>query len=472
MARSNGSTAKPKTFLGEMFDRFAKEAAVTVMIRATMENALAPKELDDLFEKVAERQYTRELLFSTLVALMAVVVCRVRKTVRAGFNAMAREIPVTLSAVYQKLDKAEPGLSAALVRHTAGRMRAVIEATGGALPPRFPGYRVKILDGNHFAATQRRIRVLRGCKAGPLPGFGLVVLDPSLMLAIDLIPCEDGHAQERSLTPQILMLLEENDLWLMDRNFCTVALLFGIANANAFFVVRQHGSLPWTPVGPSRHLGRTATGRVSEQEIIVTDSEQRTLHLRRISIHLDGYTRDGDSELHVLTNLPPKIRTTEVADVYRDRWDIEGLFAELERNLDGEIDTLCYPKAALFAFATALVAYNVFSTAKAAMRAHHGTEAVEEGLSTYYVADELSGTYRGMMIAVPEKRWRPFRSFTAAQLAAFLVELAANVELHRLRKCRSGPRGPRLARLRYAKKSHVSTSRLLAVDRRRRRRAP
>jgi len=158
MARSSAARPKARTFLGEMLDRFAEKAAVTVMVRATMENALAPEPLDELFDKVAERQYTRELLFSTLVALMAVVVCRVRKSVHAAFKAMQDEIPVSLTALYDKLDGTEANVSAALVRQTATRLRAVVEATGGALPPLFPGYRVRILDGNHLAATQRRNR--------------------------------------------------------------------------------------------------------------------------------------------------------------------------------------------------------------------------------------------------------------------------------------------------------------------------
>jgi hypothetical protein len=398
MAQRKGSRAQRKTIVGEMFDRFAENAAISVMVRATMENALAPESLDELFEKVAERQYTRELLFSTLVALMAVVVCRVRKSVHAAFKAMREEIPVSLTALYDKLDGTEPGVSAALVRHSATRMREVIEASGGTLPPRFPGYRMKILDGNHLAATHRRVKAIRGSKAGPLPGFGLVVLDPALMLATEIIPCEDGHAQERSLTPQILALVEPGDVWVADRNFCTVALLFGIAK-KASFIIRQHASLPWTPAGDEIEIGRTATGRVTEQEVLVTDAEQRAMHFRRITVHLDGHTRDGDNVLHVLTNLPPDICATDVVEGYRDRWSIEGLFAELQRNLNGEIDTLGYPKAALFAFAVALLAYNVLSTAKAAMRAHHGTEVIETGLSAYYVADELASTHRGMMIA-------------------------------------------------------------------------
>ncbi|OWK36564.1 hypothetical protein FRUB_09127 [Fimbriiglobus ruber] len=33
--------------------------------------------------------------------------------------------------------------------------------------------------------------------AGPLSGQSLVILDPALGLARDVIPCADGHAQER-----------------------------------------------------------------------------------------------------------------------------------------------------------------------------------------------------------------------------------------------------------------------------------
>ena len=39
--------------------------------------------------------------------------------------------------------------------------------------------------------------------AAALPGHTLVVLDPQLMLVIDAFPCEDGHAQERSLLGQV-----------------------------------------------------------------------------------------------------------------------------------------------------------------------------------------------------------------------------------------------------------------------------
>ncbi|MDJ0595736.1 MAG: hypothetical protein QNJ72_38085 [Pleurocapsa sp. MO_226.B13] len=69
------------------------------------------------------------------------------------------------------------------------------------------------------------------------------------MLAIDLFPCEDGHAQERSLLSAVLKTVAPNDLWIADRNMCVLAFLLGIAQRQAAFVIREHASLPQQPRG-------------------------------------------------------------------------------------------------------------------------------------------------------------------------------------------------------------------------------
>ena len=64
-------------------------------------------------------------------------------------------------------------------------------------PPLLAGYRVKVLDGNGLEATDYRLKALRGTRAGALPGKSLVVFDPAFGIALEVFPCEDGHAQER-----------------------------------------------------------------------------------------------------------------------------------------------------------------------------------------------------------------------------------------------------------------------------------
>ena len=84
--------------LGETFERFLQQAPISVMYRALLERALDPHELDRLFESQATTQYTRELLFSTLVDLMATVVFGVKPSVRAAYLHSLGEISTSLTA--------------------------------------------------------------------------------------------------------------------------------------------------------------------------------------------------------------------------------------------------------------------------------------------------------------------------------------------------------------------------------------
>ena len=62
----------------------------------------------------------------------------------------------------------------------------MIQALEAPLPPLLPGYRVRILDGNHLAATEHRLKELRLTWAAPLPGTVLAVLDQQLMTVTNL----------------------------------------------------------------------------------------------------------------------------------------------------------------------------------------------------------------------------------------------------------------------------------------------
>jgi IS4 transposase len=448
----------------EVFDRFAQGDYIPVMAQAAMEHALSPSLVDQLFEETAQRQYTRELLFSSVVGLMSLVVCRIRPSVNAAYQKQAVPISVSLPALYGKLERIEPATGAALVRLTADRLAPVITAMRGGTTPLLPGYRVKILDGNHLPGSEHRIKELRTMRAGALPGHTLVVLDPQLMLAIDAFPCEDGHAQERSLLEQVEATVQERDLWIIDRNFCTTGFVFGIRRRHGYFLVRQHAStLTYELVGKRKDRGRTATGRVFEQKIRAVNDAGEIFFLRRVTVVLDKPTRDGDGEIHLLTNLPIKhAHATAVAELYRRRWTIETAFAEMEETLNGEINALGYPKAALFSFCMALVSYNVMATVKAAVRAAHG-EPEAAKLSGYYVADEVQMCHRGMMRAIPKDEWVVFQELTAAALAEVLVEWARSVPLAEYRSHPRGPKKPKPVKQSGAKIKHVSTFKVLAA---------
>jgi hypothetical protein len=453
----------------DLFERFVQETPETVMARAAMEHALSPQALDTLFGNHAEQQYTRELLFSSVVDLMGVVVAKIRPSIHAAYQKVAKSLPVSVTSVYNKLNGMEPGVTAALVKHTAERLGPVIMQMGGEATDLLPGYRVRIIDGNHLAATERRLKVTRRSKAGPLPGHALVVLDPRLMLATQMIPCEDGHAQERSLTPQILQLVAANDVWIADRNFCTTALLRGIADRNGYFLIRQHAALPVHPIGPRRSCGPTETGEVFEQAVTIDLGNGCLLDARRIIVRLDKKTRDGDEEIAVLSNLPSDAATAPtLAETYRDRWTLETVFQSLTMMFEGELTTLGYPRAALLGFAVALASYNVMSTVQAALRGAFGAEKVQQEVSTFYIANEVRANHKGMVIALDTAAWVAFRSMTSGAFAKTLLRFATHVDLQTLKRHPRGPKKPVPKRTRYADKTHVSTARLLAEARKKR----
>ena len=125
--------------------------------------------------------------------------------------------------------------------------------------------------------------------------------------------------------------------------------------------------------------GRIDTGVVYEQRIRVWDEDGGSHLWRRIVLKLDQPTREGETQIVILTNLPKRSASAQkIARLYRQRWTIERAFQELAEHLNAEINTLGYPPAALFAFCLALVAYNLLAVVKAALRCIHGVEKIEK----------------------------------------------------------------------------------------------
>lgn len=452
--------------MGELFERYLVESPICVMERVLLENLFAPGKLDDVFGSAAVRQYERELLFSHLVDLTSLVVCRVQPSVHAAYKHKQEQIPVSLKAVYDKLGRVEGETSRAFVQYTAAAASELIDRMKSDIPPLLAGFRVRILDGNHLSRTDRRLKVLRGMTAGALPGQALVLLDPQRMIIDDVFPCEDGHAQERSLLHEILPSLQRRDLVIDDRNFCTVAFLMGMARRKVRFITRQHGRMPYLLQGRLRYVGRCPTGRVYQQTLVIKDPETgEELKTRRVTIRLKRPTRDGDTQVHLLTNLSAsQADAIKIARLYQKRWRLETAFQELTTHLRCELNTLGYPPAALFAFCVALSCYNLLAVIKGALRSVHGQETIEKELSNFYMTDEIGSVYRGMMIALPPTKWIVFQTMSQEQLAGLLTRWAGRVDLKNYRKAtgrttRAAPARPN------GKLKHVATAQLLPKKR-------
>ncbi|HEY5864703.1 MAG TPA: transposase [Candidatus Tectomicrobia bacterium] len=310
--------------LGKVFARFVEKRPISVLVRGTLERVLGAEQLEAWFARTAQKQYTRTVLFSTVYDILSQVVFRIKPSVRAAYRDHEDKVGASLISLYNKLNGVAPPTSAELGRDSAAELAPLIEQLDGARAPWLPGYRVKIIDGNCLAASDRRLQALHEVQAGPLPGKSLVVYEPRHGLVRDVFLCADGHAQARSLFRKVLPTVHAGDLWIADRNFCTREFLASIDTRGAFFIIRQPEGLPFELRNAFRSVGRIETGHVAEQRGQVWDAQGSAHLFRRIQVKLDQATRDGDRVLSLLTNVPlRKASAKRVARLYRKRWTLE-----------------------------------------------------------------------------------------------------------------------------------------------------
>lgn len=446
----------------EVFGAFLEGSPVSVMFRATLERVLSAPKMNALFSQAAVRQKTGELLFSTCVDLMALVVAKVRKSVHAAYRAQADQVPVSVRSIYNKLAGIEPQVSEQLVATTGTEMVALLPQMGVRPEAPLSGYEVRIVDGNYLAGTEHRLTELRTLGAAALPGMTLCIFDPQWQVVRDVIACQDGHANERSLVARVLPKVEVGQCWVADRNFCFFAFLFGIVARQAFFVVRQHPQVVGELLGKRKKLRRVAGGTLYEQPLQVTNREGQSLILRRITIELDQPTRFDETALHLLTNLPPQMGAVPIVAAYRNRWSLETAFMHLATVLRSEVNTLGYPDAALFGFSIGLLLYNVLAFLEAALRTVHRRKLTTHSLSMYYLADEIAGVYRGMMIAIPAPHWtEAYATLTPETFAKQMLLLAKKVEITRFFANPPSQKKPPPKRQSGHRGKHVSTFKIL-----------
>jgi hypothetical protein len=440
--------------MDDLLDRFVAEAPVAVLVRATLAHMFADTTLDALFDRVAASGYTRDLTFSTLVKLLTKVVFTTQPSVHAAYR-HTKGIPVSVTAVYDKLNGLETAVSAALVQETAAALRGVLGHLRATPQGPLAGLRVRTLDGNFLAGTEHRLADLRGCGAAALPGMSLVVRDGPSGLLTEVIPCEDAYTNERSLAEQVLPLVTANDLWLADRNFCTEDYLGGIARRQAFFLVRHHAGTHLHPQGAARYVGTNASGELYEAQV-----ELCGLVCRCIIVRLFKPLRDGTTELRLLTNVPGnKAGARRLAELYRTRWHIETAFQELTENLCCEINTLGYPRAALFGFALAVAAYNLLVFVRQALACCPDSPVPQE-VSSYYLGNEVASVSEGLAIAVPAETWQRFAALPPRDFAVWVRGVVVGIDWRTYRKSPRGPKKP-VAVKRTRRGAHRSTARVL-----------
>ena len=85
--------------LSPKFDAFIQESPISIMARSLVERSFQPEQLDHWFNITAQKQYTKELLFSNVFELMSLVVQGSHRSVNAAYQASPEKYGVSIRAV-------------------------------------------------------------------------------------------------------------------------------------------------------------------------------------------------------------------------------------------------------------------------------------------------------------------------------------------------------------------------------------
>jgi len=453
------------SWLLDVLQRFMKSRPLCVMTRCIMGYVLSSK-VDEVFQRCRRRQYESELKFAVLAASIGDVALGFCDNFHQAYETHHKQLQVSSPAFYGKTNRVEISTSEGIVDFAAQKSRELLAEIGAGEWVVLKGYKCSTLDGNHLQKTEKRIGELRGLCAAALPGTVVAKFNLHNQLFERAYLLADAHAQESSVLDRVIDDLEERELVIADRHFCIVKFLLGVANRACCFLIRQHGRLKNGLLGKRKQIGRIKAGMVYEQALQITDGE-RTLTIRRITLKLDRPTRDGDIEIHMLSNVPSEDATAcELAELYHQRWEIENAFYVLTMTLTCEVKSIGNPQAALFLFCMALLAYNCRQVLLAVLWKVHDQSDVE-AMSHHKMAKAITKPMDGFLAAVPESDWNRLVPQTAKDCAAFLFQVAPHVNIRSYRKSVRGPKKPAPVRKRCQLGSHVSTHRLLEARKQR-----
>jgi hypothetical protein len=442
-----------------VLQRFIQKNPLSVMVRCLSGQVMC-EDLDQVFEQHRSQCYEDQLKFSALAASVAEIALGTVENPNQAYKAYRCELQVSRTAYYDKLNHVEPAISEGIVCSSAQQSTKLLMEIGCGEWEVLPDYRCIALDGNHLQKSEKRLGVLRGLCAAGLPGTAVARYDLQSQLFTHAYLIEDAHAHESSTLDRVIEDLTARTLVLADRHFCIVDFLWKIDQRGAAFVIRQHGRLKGELIGKRKKRGHSPNGVVYEQNLRISNGEN-TMVVRRITLELSEPTRDGETVIHILSNVPVKDASAiRLAGLYHQRWEVENAFHILTMTLTCELKSLGQPRAALFLFCMAMMAFNTRQVLLGALFAQHGQNDVEQ-MSQFQVAKAIVGPMEGLLTALPEQEWKRLVPQNLRSCSLFLLKVSRHVDVKSYRKSVRGPKKKPPTRKRCKAGTHVSTFKLL-----------
>lgn len=444
--------------MSKLLNKFIGKCPFAVMTRILAEPFIS-KHLDDVFQTSREHQYEGKVVFSAVALAVADVTLNFCDNLNQAYKQHKEQLGIKITSFYDKVKCIRPGLSEAVVRHSAEQAIQLQDELEFQQWSILPGYECFDIDGNHLPCTDKRLKELRDSPGAPLPGKVVARFNLQRQLFDRTYLLADAHDQELATCDAIIQDLQPRHVLIADRHYCIIAFFEKIAAAAGFFVIRQHGRLKGELIGKRIRVGETETGVVYEQSMKLQRTEDSMI-VRRITVQLFKPTREGDQEIHVISNLPASVTASAIAQTYRYRWEEETAFHVLQMTLTCESATLGHPYAALFLFCMAMLAYNLRQVIFAALHAEHEEEEVEQ-VSHFHISVNVSRYTDGMLVALEDAFWNRYVPNEPVSQANVLRSISREINLKDFKKSQRGVKKKTAKRSKNAQSKHVSTAKRL-----------
>ncbi len=119
-------------------------------------------------------------------------------------------------------------------------------------------------------------------------------------------------------------------IYLMDKAYVDFEALYRIQTIGAFFVTRAKDSMRYEVVEQNYNIDETC-GLRSDKNVVLTIAKSKKLYPEKLRL-VEFYDHENDELLVFLTN-NFEVTALEIANLYKNRWQIEVFFKWIKQNL-------------------------------------------------------------------------------------------------------------------------------------------
>ena len=144
----------------------------------------------------------------------------------------------------------------------------------------------------------------------------------------EFILITDGKYHDSNAMDEIVP--ERNAIYLMDKAYVDFEALYRINQADAVFVTRAKKPMKYEVVEQNFNIDQT-TGLRTDKTVMLTIQKSKRLYPEKLRL-VEYYDNQNDELLVFLTN-NFEVSALEIANLYKNRWQIEVFFKWIKQNL-------------------------------------------------------------------------------------------------------------------------------------------